>query len=164
MKRAFSSVLSVLVLCAAARVEAQQSESGSISGIVTEATGNSPLAGAQIGIVGTQLRATSNASGRFTIAGVPVGSRVVNARMIGYGVMERTVTVSSGQVATASFELSRQAAVLSEVVTVGYATQTRANLTGAVDQIGSQALENRPISNLTQGLQGVLPNVNIRPR
>ncbi len=162
MKRAFSSVLSFLILCAAERVEAQQRESGSISGIVTEATGTAPLAGAQVGIIGTQLRAITNTDGRFTIAGVATGSHVVNVRMIGYGVTERTVTVASGQVTTANFQLSRQAAVLSEVVTVGYATQTRANLTGAVDQIGSQALENRPISNLTQGLQGVLPNVNIR--
>jgi TonB-linked SusC/RagA family outer membrane protein len=120
------------------------------------------LAGAQVGIIGTQHRAITNTDGRFTIAGVTTGSHVVNVRMIGYGVMERTVTVAGGQVTTANFQLSRQAAVLSEVVTVGYATQTRANLTGAVDQIGSQALENRPISNLTQGLQGVLPNVNIR--
>jgi TonB-linked SusC/RagA family outer membrane protein len=162
MKRAFSSALSLLILCAAARVEAQQRESGSISGIVTEATSTAPLAGAQVGIIGTQHRAITNTDGRFTIAGVTTGSHVVNVRMIGYGVMERTVTVAGGQVTTANFQLSRQAAVLSEVVTVGYATQTRANLTGAVDQIGSQALENRPISNLTQGLQGVLPNVNIR--
>jgi TonB-linked SusC/RagA family outer membrane protein len=162
MKRAVSSLLSLLILGAAARVEAQQRQTGSVSGIVTEATSSSPLVGAQVGITGTQLRALTNAEGRFTIAGVDVGSRVVNVRFIGYGVMERAVTVASGQVTTANFQLSRQAAVLSEVVTVGYATQTRANLTGAVDQVGSQALENRPISNLTQGLQGVLPNVNIR--
>jgi hypothetical protein len=82
--------------------------------------------------------------------------------MIGYGVQERSVAVSNGQATTENFQLSRQAAILTEVVTVGYGTQTRGNLTGAVDQIGSQALENRPMANLTQGLQGVLPNVNIR--
>jgi TonB-linked SusC/RagA family outer membrane protein len=156
------SVLSALMLCAATRAEAQQRESGSVSGVVTEASSNGPVAGAQVGIVGTQLRATTNANGRFTIPGVPVGSHAVNVRMIGYSVTERTVTVAGGQVAAANFELARQAAILTEVVTVGYGTQTRANLTGAVDQIGSQALENRPMANLTQGLQGVLPNVNIR--
>jgi TonB-linked SusC/RagA family outer membrane protein len=163
MRSTSLSVLSALLLCAASRAEAQQSESGSITGVVTETSvGNGPVAGAQVGVAGTQLRAITNANGRFTISSVPVGSRVVTVRMIGYSVMDQTVAVASGQVATANFQLSRQAAILSEVVTVGYGTQTRGNLTGAVDQIGSQALENRPMANLTQGLQGVLPNVNIR--
>jgi hypothetical protein len=49
-----------------------------------------------------------------------------------------------------------------EVVVIGYGTQKKANLTGAVDQVTSEVLENRSIPNLTQGLQGVLPNLNIR--
>src|SRR5690606_20617120 len=52
---------------------------------------------------------------------------------------------------------------LDEVVVVGYGTQKRANLTGAVDQISSEVFQNRPVSNLNQGLQGLMPNVNIRP-
>jgi TonB-linked SusC/RagA family outer membrane protein len=51
----------------------------------------------------------------------------------------------------------------SEVVVVGYGTQKKANLTGAVDQVTSEALENRSLTNLNAGLQGVLPNLNIRP-
>ncbi len=51
---------------------------------------------------------------------------------------------------------------LEEVVVVGYSTQKKANLTGAVDQVTSGALENRTMSNLTQGLKGVVPNLNIR--
>ena len=139
----------------------RQVETGTISGVVTEATGL-PVAGARVGVAGTQLGATTGAAGRFTIANVPVGSHAVQVRMIGYGVLERTVTVANGQVATVNFQLSRLAVVLDEVVTVGYGTQRRGNLTGAVDQVGSQVLENRPMANLTQGLQGVLPNVNIR--
>lgn len=157
-----SLLSSAMLLFASDPAEAQQRETGTISGVVTEASLGTPVSGARVAITGGQVGATTNAEGRFTITSVPVGSQAVQVRMIGYGVLERTVTVTSGQVATLNLQLSRQAAVLTEVVTVGYATQTRANLTGAVDQIGSQALENRPMSNLTQGLQGVLPNVNIR--
>ena len=158
-----SVLSSVLVLCAAAPGEAQQRElTGTISGVVTEALIGTPVAGARVEIAATQLGATTGANGRFTIVNVPVGSHTVQARTIGYKVLERTVAVASGEVAAVNFELSRQAVVLNEVVTVGYGTQRRGNLTGAVDQVSSQALENRPIANLTQALQGVIPNVNIR--
>lgn len=53
-------------------------------------------------------------------------------------------------------------AALDEVIVVGYGTQKRVNATGAVDQITSKSLENRPITNLTQGLQGMLPNLNLK--
>jgi TonB-linked SusC/RagA family outer membrane protein len=153
---------SILLLCASSSGEAQQLETGTISGIVTQASLGSPVAGARVGIVGTQRGATTNAEGRFTILTVPVGSHTVQVRMIGYTASPQTVAVTSGQTATVNFQLSRQVVVLDEVVAVGYGTQRRGSLTGAVDQVGSQALENRPMANLTQGLQGVLPNVNIR--
>jgi TonB-dependent SusC/RagA subfamily outer membrane receptor len=50
---------------------------------------------------------------------------------------------------------------LSQVVVVGYGTQRKANLTGAVDQIGSEYFEDRPLPNLTRGLQGTIANLNI---
>ena len=50
---------------------------------------------------------------------------------------------------------------LSEVVVTGYGVQKKANLSGAVDQIGPEQLQSRPISNVAQGLQGISPNLNI---
>src|SRR5436309_12224313 len=98
MRRVSLSVLSsVLVLCAAAPSEAQQREAGTISGVVTEALIGTPLAGARVEIAARQLGATTGANGRFTIVNVPPGSHAVQARMIGYTVLERTVTVASGE-------------------------------------------------------------------
>ena len=53
-------------------------------------------------------------------------------------------------------------AAMDEVIIVGYGTQKRVNATGAVDQITSKNLENRPMTNLTQGLQGQIPNLNLK--
>ncbi|WP_160166639.1 SusC/RagA family TonB-linked outer membrane protein, partial [Arcticibacter svalbardensis] len=50
---------------------------------------------------------------------------------------------------------------LGEVVVVGYGTQKKENLTGAVDQIDAKKLESQPVANLSQALQGVSPNLNI---
>ena len=162
MRRMLSVLSAMLTLVAATPAAAQQRETGIISGIVTEASSGRAVAGAQVGIAGTMMGTAANADGRFTIANVPVGSHVVQVRMIGYSALERTVAVAAGQVTTASFQLSARAVMLQEVVSVGYGTQTRGSLTGAIDQVGAQALENRPMPNLTQGLQGVIPNVNIR--
>src|SRR5690606_32899037 len=51
---------------------------------------------------------------------------------------------------------------IEEVVVVGYGTQRKANLTGAVSAISGKELENRPIANIGQGLQGQLPGLTVR--
>ncbi len=50
---------------------------------------------------------------------------------------------------------------LNEVVVVGYGTQKKVNLTGAVSQVTAQVFEDRPVANVTQALQGAVPNLNI---
>lgn len=50
---------------------------------------------------------------------------------------------------------------LAQVVVVGYGTQKKSNVTGAISQVGSEVFENRPVTNIAQALQGALPNVNV---
>ena len=50
---------------------------------------------------------------------------------------------------------------LDEVIVVGYGTQKKVNLTGAVTAISGDVLESRPIANVGEGLQGVIPNLNV---
>lgn len=57
--------------------------------------------------------------------------------------------------------LKEDSEMLNEVVVVGYGTQRKVNLSGAVDQIGIKELEAKPITNISQGLQGMIPNLNI---
>ncbi|WP_313239858.1 SusC/RagA family TonB-linked outer membrane protein [Sphingobacterium multivorum] len=71
--------------------------------------------------------------------------------------------VSSGKRSSVVFQLTAEAAnQMAEVVVVGYGTQKKTNLSGAVDQISGDVLESRPISNAAQGLQGISPNLNIQ--
>ena len=76
--------------------------------------------------------------------------------------MIRNFTVRAGKNTAVVISLVTANAALDEVIVVGYGTQKRANATGAVDQITSKNLENRPMTNLTQGLQGLLPNLNLK--
>ena len=60
-----------------------------------------------------------------------------------------------------SVKLRTETNVLNDVVVVGYGTQKKLNLTGAVAQVSGEVLDNRAIPNISQGLQGVIPNLNL---
>lgn len=69
----------------------------------------------------------------------------------------------NGEMITLAVKLEPVTNRMNEVVVVGYGTQKRLNLTGAVDQVSGEVFDNRSLPNINQGLQGVLPNLNIRP-
>ena len=58
--------------------------------------------------------------------------------------------------------LTDSASTLNEVVVVGYGSQKKINLTGAVDQIDNKYLQNKPVPNVSRALEGVVPNLNIK--
>src|SRR5262245_32494871 len=97
----------MLLIATAAQAYAQAS--GRIVGRVTGADGRS-LPGIQITVTGTTRGAISDSAGRYTIANVPAGQRIVQARAIGYATATDTIAVSADQAATANFTLSTSAA------------------------------------------------------
>jgi TonB-linked SusC/RagA family outer membrane protein len=66
-----------------------------------------------------------------------------------------------GDLITLAVKLEPAGGALNDVVIVGYGSQKKINLTGAVDQVSGEELDNRSVPNLTQGLQGMLPNLNV---
>lgn len=128
-----------------------------LSGIVTDSSGE-PLAGVSVVVRdanGSISGTTTDISGNYTIAAGP--SSTVEFSCIGF----KTLTFSSKQnVSRVAMEEDNQ--FLDEVVVVGYGTQKKVNLTGAVASVNSEALENRSTNSVTQMLQGAMPNVNIK--
>lgn len=125
-----------------------------VKGVVTDAAGV-PLPGVSVRVKGSTAGTSTDPNGNFTIT-APERSVLVITYI---GFRTREIPAASGAM---TIVLEEENKSLNEVIVVGYGTQKKGNLTGAVDQVGSERLENRPLSNLTQGLQGVLPNVNIR--
>jgi TonB-linked SusC/RagA family outer membrane protein len=112
-----------------------------------------------------QKSTVTNDKGVFIFNQLTVGTSYrFSASHVGYQeIVVRNYKVKAGENTLAALSLSAAAkAALEEVIVVGYGTQKRANATGAVDQISAKNLENRPVSNLTQGLQGLLPNLNLK--
>ncbi|MGK6350316.1 SusC/RagA family TonB-linked outer membrane protein [Parapedobacter sp. DT-150] len=138
----------------------EMQQPGRIVGRVTDVQGL-PLSGASIRIVGQQRNTATGDDGRFSLA-LPAGEYTVEASFISYGNQQQAVSVSAGESVDVNFVLAEASGALSEVVVVGYGTQRKANLTGAVDQVTSEVFQNRPIPNISQGLVGAVPNLNIR--
>ena len=135
---------------------------GSIAGTVTSVGTGAPLERASVSVVGTSLGAETNASGRYAINAVPVGTHRVRARMLGYAPVDTTVVVAESQKAVLDFQLQAKAVELEAVVAVGYGERRRENLTGAVASVGSEALESRPVTNTMAALQGALPGLIVQ--
>lgn len=138
----------------------KKQQPGRITGRITDEQGL-PLSGASIRIPEINRSFSTNNQGDFSISVQP-GTYTIEVTYISYGTQRRTgVVVEEGRNVTVSFVLEEEKDILSEVVVVGYGTQKKVNLTGAVESVGSEVFENRSMSNTTQALQGAIPNLNI---
>ena len=132
----------------------QQQKQQRITGVVTDANGD-PIIGASVQAGGTAL-AVTGADGRFSVSVAP-GTEL----QISYvGFATKTVVVRNG-VSSYDVTLSDDSRALNEVVVVGYGTQKKANLSGSVAQLDGKTLGNRPIANVSSGLQGLLPGITV---
>jgi TonB-dependent starch-binding outer membrane protein SusC len=112
-----------------------QPRQGTISGRVVDAATGEPLAGVSVSVVDTRLGSLTNASGAYTITGVPAGTHQVRAQRVGYAADLQLVTVAADQSATVNFRLEAAAIALQEIVVVGYGTQRRRDVTGAISSV-----------------------------
>ncbi len=125
-----------------------------VTGTVTDSQGN-PLPRATVQVRGTNLGILTDAGGKFSIETGPGSVLVIS--FVGFNTSE----INVGSQTTININLKESVLGLEEVVVVDYGTQKKLNLTAAVDQVTNETLENRSVPNLTQGLKGVLPNLNI---
>lgn len=126
-----------------------------VGGKVTD--GVNPLPGVNVKVKGTTLGKSTDKDGQFLFDNVPSNAVLVFS-FIGYKDMEIPVDNRS----QIHVELQEDSQELEGVVIVGYGTQKKENLTGAVSTISAKTLESRPVSNVAQALQGVAPGLNIK--
>ena len=164
MKRRLISLAFALLLLPVLQATGQApaaGESGRVTGRVTAADGGEPVAGAQVTAVGTRFGAVTRDDGTYSIV-LPAGSYRIRAARLGFAPMMVTdVPVAAGGTATVNFPLARQAVMLSQTVVVGYGTQTRKDVTGAVAQVTAEVIAQTPKVNVTEALKGRVPGVDV---
>lgn len=135
--------------------DAQVAQQGAVcKGVVKDASGE-PIIGASVSVKGTKNATVTNIDGEFSLSGVTKGTTIV----VSYIGFENREVKWDGR--DMNINLAEDAQGLDEVVVVGYGTQKKVNLSGAVANVDGKVLENRPITNIGQGLQGVVPNLNV---
>ena len=128
-------------------------QNGTATGTVVDAMG--PVIGASVVVKGTTNGVITDFDGNFSLQNVKKGD-IITISYVGYKAQE---VVWNGS--PLSVTLKEDSEMLDEVVVVGYGTQKKVNVTGAVSMVGTEAIESRPVANVTQALQGAVPGLNL---
>lgn len=133
-----------------------QTKNTLVKGTVKDASGE-PLIGVSVSVKGKSgIGTITDINGNFSIQCDANDTLVFS--YIGYATLEFPVNGKS----SLSISMKEDTKVLDEVIVVGYGTTTRKSAVGAVDQVKADMIENRPVANMTQALQGAAPNVIIQ--
>jgi len=158
MRRFNHFICALLALSWTASLAAQQ-PTGTIRGRVTDNGTQQPIAGVLV-TVGTRS-ALTQADGRFTISGVPAGSDLVRARLIGYAVVTQPVMIAGGDTVAVDLALSAQAVGLSAIVVTGYGVQRAGDITGAVTSVRDSQFNTGRIITPQQLIQSKVAGVEV---
>ncbi len=128
-----------------------------VKGIVKDQQGNA-LQGVSVGIKGDgkSIGTTTAADGAFSLV-LPDANSNIEFSIVGYKHKYFDVKGQSNVIIV----LQESASQLADVVVVGYGTQKKSNLTGAVASIGNKDFKNQPVTNLASSIQGKLSGINV---
>lgn len=127
-----------------------------VSGVVVSAPDNEPVPGALVSIKGTQNGTVTDIDGAFSLQAAPGSILVVS--FVGFVTQEVAVTANQSPL---SISLEYSTSDLSEVVVVGYGSQVKREVTGAVQTVSEGELKDMPVSSVAQKLQGRMAGVQI---
>ena len=128
-----------------------------VSGTVTAQADGGGLPGVNVLVKGSTMGTVTDVEGNYSI-NVPNENDTLVFSSIGYATQEVPVSGRS----TLDMALTEDVQSLEEVVVVGFGTQKRANVTGAVSTVTGDVLEKRPIANTALALQGMTPGLTIK--
>ncbi|MNG81264.1 TonB-dependent Receptor Plug Domain protein [compost metagenome] len=136
-------------------------QSITVRGRVTE--NNRSLAGVTVKNIGSTVQTQTDTQGKYTLSAATVTA--LEFTFLGYA-KQRFEFSQLKQISQGNYELNVQldaseGDVLDEVVVVGFGSQKKTNLTGSVAVVDAKQLENRPVRNAIQALQGLAPGLNI---
>lgn len=123
--------------------------------------GGLPLAGVTVTVKGTSDAVSTDSSGNFVISiGDGQQKPVLVFSSVGYVTFEASV----GSGSRVDVQLETDIRNLNDVVVVGYGTQKRKDLTGAISSVSSAQIAERPVSSYTDALAGITPGIDVAPR
>jgi TonB-linked SusC/RagA family outer membrane protein len=160
--RAVLGAAIALALVSAGVSAASAQQRGSITGTVVDQATQQPLVGVQVGVAGTQLGNTTDQQGRFTIANVSAGSHELQASLLGYSAVTRTVTVPAGGSVSVDFQLSQSAISVEGLVVTALGVERLAKeLAYSTSTVSAEELTRAPETNFVTALASRTPGVDV---
>lgn len=124
-----------------------------VSGRVTDSDGQ-PVAGASVRVPGSKVVTTTDANGNFVLSGIPNGTKQLAISFVGY--QQQMVPVND------NMNVVLQEATIDEAVVIGYGTARKlGTVVGTVSKVGSDKIENKPVTMALEALQGKVAGVQI---
>lgn len=154
--KVFNSYVLALLLLLAGNFSTLSAQNRTISGKVLDGL-QEPLIGVSIRVEGNTIGGTTDADGMFRLR-VPQGEATLIVSYVGY--LTDRVKVKLGEDNLVIY-MQEDAILLDEAVVIGYGTQKKVNLTGAVAMVGREKLENRATQSLASMLQGAVAGLNV---
>lgn len=158
------------ILCAAATLAlfsfgasgANAQTTGTVTGVVIDATTSRPVNSAQVFIEGTSIGGLTNPQGRYSLSAVPQGNQTLKVMLIGYGTTSHPISVVAGRVTTANITIQQTAVALQELVVTGVSggATERAKVPFSVSRVDASQMPVQAVNPLT-ALQGKVPGANI---
>lgn len=136
-------------------VKQQTSGKRKVTGRITDDTKEGVI-GASVFVMGTANGTITDIEGNFSLE-LSADDTQLQVSYIGY----KSQVVNVGNKASVDIVLVEDSKLLDEVVVVGFGTQKKVNLTGSVAVVTAEELQERPVTNLSQALQGVVPGLQI---
>ena len=127
-----------------------------ITGHVTSGDDNNPLPGVNVAVKGTTRGTTTDANGAYRL-NIPSGNPILVISSVGFLSQEITI----GNRTSIDVKLETDTRALNEVVVVGYGTQRKSQMTGAISQVSAKQLQEMPITSIGQAMQGRVAGVDV---
>ena len=151
MKRLILFLTSLLVLASTAFAQVS-----SVKGTVTDENGD-PMAGVSVLVKGTQIGTVTDVDGTYTLRGVPANAQTLVFSFIGMETLEVAAR------ATVNVTLHPDSETLDELVVVAYGVAKRESVTGAISTVKSDDIVKRPVSSVSNVLEGMSTGVMALP-
>nr|WP_221395184.1 TonB-dependent receptor [Dyadobacter sp. NIV53] len=127
-----------------------------VTGQILSADDNTPVPGVSVVVKGTRSGTNTDVDGKFKID-IQDNNSILVVSAVGFVTQEITI----GNQSVVNINLVSDLKTLSEVVVVGYGTQKKSQLTGAISSVNSKMINEMPITNLGQALQGRVAGVDV---
>lgn len=151
-------LLGVFALCvmAAPQTLSAQRKTTTVRGVVTDAQTQEPLVGVTCIVEGSQKGTTTGIDGSFELQ-LAKSDQAITFSYVGY----KTQTVDWAGQTSLNIELNEDAALLDEVIVVGYGSQKKSDITGAVGSVSKDRIEKMVSTDIAQMMQGAVPGLNV---